>query len=271
MTKMKIMFLLLSFFTICTVFSFSQNVNIMTDTIETEEDPEPTVISFPIGATGGIKPNKADEPANGGAIMGLQIGKKNNYFLSILFNYSGTKKIAGEQSSFGSFILNPSTEGSSFTLSGNKLMTIPGTKILFGFSGRLGVSFTEWEVTNTEGTEAHNGSLLYLVPGVILVSNEMDYGDTGKFQVGLEVGLGIRKIIGDLSQADEFISRDEVLGVSRTSFSGLEATIFLRLNNVKPFIRITLYPEKYGIKGFSGFQAYLGFDLIAPLFKDRLK
>lgn len=283
------MFLLLSLLTIFTGFSFSQNVNLFTVDSEKKDEPKldlkdlkkaiasdgdqpankETKISFPVGVTAGLKTNKSDEPVNRGAIVGLQLGIKDNYFISALFNYSGSKKIAGEQSSFGAFLLNPSSEGSSFTFSGNKLWTIKDSKILLGLSVRTGVSFTDWEVTNSEGTETHNGSLFYSVPSVILVTKTNGKSES-KFQFGLEVGLGFRKIMGDLSQADEFISKDEVLGVSRTSFIGFEATFFLKLNDVRPFLRITIYPEKYGIKGFSGWQAYLGFDLLSPLFKASL-
>jgi hypothetical protein len=39
--------------------------------------------------------------------------------MSVIYNYAGPLTITGEKSNFGDFLLNPSTQGSSFLASGN--------------------------------------------------------------------------------------------------------------------------------------------------------
>ena len=86
----------------------------------------------------------------------------------------------------------------------------------------------------------------------------------------VDIGLGIRGIIGNLGQEQAFLSDKAVLGWDKKTFVGGELTISARINKITPFIRITCYSPKSDIPSFSDLQAYIGIDVISTLFSSEV-
>ena len=232
--------------------------------------PEPEeIIAFPAGATSGLKPEKEEKTGNAGGIFGFYYGMSDTFSLSFLYNISGDNKVFGLPEQFGSFLLNPSSNGSSFLATGEYILK-NGAKTSLGLSFRGGISFTDWEATIAGAAVSHKGQVFFFVPSLRFCTNERNFGDNNTLKIIVDVGLGIRGIIGNLGQTPEFLSDKAVLGWDKKIFVGGELTISARINKITPFIRITCYSPKSDIPSFSDLQAYIGIDVISTLFSSKV-
>ncbi len=262
----------LVFFTI-PLMLFSQQQPISTNSTPNED--KAAYVCLPAGASMNLDLDAATK-GNAGGIIGIEYSKSNTFFLSILFNYAGNARISGGPKNFGSFLLNPISNGSTFILSGNRLFPVKAKNkliknTLIGVGWCVGASLTEWEAPILEETKIVEGQILYFSPSFILCSSEIKFGNQDEsFQWGGTIGPVIRWITGDLGQANAFRKDNKVLGVEKKNFIGLEASIFLRINKLKPFIRFSYVGSKNPIAGFSDFRVLFGFDIVSSLFKGKV-
>ncbi len=226
-------------------------------------------MAVPIGATAGL----AEHDSDVGAVLGFQLWKKDVGFLAVFFSFSGAQTISGSQSEFGSFLLNPATNGNSFYLAGNRVWQAGHAPLWMGPSGRIGVTRSTWEATTAAGAQSVGGFVGYFSPTFLLTSGTYSTttGDRNEYQFGLEVGPSLRLLGGDLAQSDAFLSDPTVLGSADHSYLGYELTFFARLNSAQPFIRISHFSADNPISGFSGTQAIIGFNILTSVFKSEVK
>ena len=232
--------------------------------------PEPEeIIAFPAGATSGLKPEKEEKTGNAGGVFGFYYGMSDTFSISFLYNISGDNKVSGLPEQFGSFLLNPSSNGSSFLATGEYIFK-NGAKTSLGLSFRGGISFTDWEATIADAAVSRKGQVFFCVPSLRFCTNERNFGDNNTLKIIVDIGLGIRGIIGNLGQEQAFLSDKAVLGWDKKTCVGGELTIAARINKITPFIRITCYSPKSDIPSFSDLQAYIGIDVISTLFSSEV-
>jgi hypothetical protein len=205
-----------------------------------------TTISVPGGA-GATVTNSGTTGA--GPIIGFQISKLDNFFISSFFTTSppqsisgqlptGNQTVSSDQGNFGSFLLNPPGQGTSYSFGGSKVWGVPkcgsaqdntkktkaanGTTTLtesscndyVGFGGRGGVTNATWVGQVTGGTnQSVSGTVAYVTfPELVITSRTYispvsSSGQAGgatnqnnQYQFGVSFGPSWRFIGGDLAQ-----------------------------------------------------------------------
>ena len=195
------------------------------------EPASPTSIGFPLGATGSIKSQKdPDDASAAGAILGLQVVNANKFMFSSIFNFAVATRVKEDSSSFGSSLLNPSTEGFSCSFSSYRLFPIKNDWLYFGGSGKFCFS---WFNLESETADISPYSILFGNINFMFSTKEFNFGgdsdsDNNRWQIVCEIGGGIRGIVGSI---DEAILMRLTKGNKKT-FIGGELTLSVRLNNL---------------------------------------
>lgn len=240
-------------------------------------------IALPFGASGAKALSEEKNDSSAGVGLGLQYSKEDSFFLSIMFNYAGEMKLENVKSSFGTFILNPYSEGTSFIFSGSQHL-IRNKRLAIAF--RLSITPTLWSVTKDSETIENEGVIFYIVPSIQFISKTHRFsgnsdGGTGNFfQWGFEVGPSLRFIAGDLGHlaSEDFLKSTDVLGTDRAFYLGIETTFFLRLNSLRPYVRVSFIgkmkpkgaTDRVEINGLTGIQVLFGVDVLSAFFKSTL-
>jgi opacity protein-like surface antigen len=234
--------------------------NISTITVNSEEPH----IAIPAGAAAKVNSDTGDGAAN--ALLGFQYWKEDAWLLTVLASQAAEGKTISDRSQFGSFLLDPSSNGTSFYVSGNYTWHLKS--LLIGPNFRLGGSSTAWEATINGAKQSVGGVVLYFSPAMQISSPTFGKPDNS-YQIGGEIGWGVRTIANDLGQAKTFLSAPEVLGTTSTSFHGFEGKVFFRVNELKPYMRVSHYasPNGQSVPGLTDWQASFGVEVLSALFK----
>ncbi len=238
--------------------AFAQNIPTVTAT-DTDRH-----IAFPAGAAAKLNTDTGDGAAN--ALLGFQTWKEDTWFFSVFSSQAAEGKTISSQSEFGSFLLDPTSNGTSFYFSGN--YTWKKGAFLFGPNARIGGSSTAWEATVSGTPQTVSGVVLYFSPAVQFSSHTFGKPDNS-FQIGGEFGWGWRVLANDLGQASAFLAAPEVLGTAATNFNGFEGKLFFRANDLKPYMKVSNYmkPNGQAIPGLTGFQVSFGVEVLPAIYK----
>lgn len=236
--------------------------------------------------------------ASAGPILGFQVWQQDRFFLASFFTFSvpqtfsGQAPIAGQavsaqQSTFGSLLLNPPAQGTSYSFTGNKMFEFPRKQadvakadFFVGGEVRAGITNATW--TEAAATPISlNATIAYIVPEFLATSKTYTFQMTdnngklissNQYQFGLAAGPTLRFIGGDVAQKTNDAVRAALLGTTDKEMAGLELTFFVRMNQFKPYVRFTHFsaPQGNDIPGFSGSQFVFGVDVLSPLFQTTL-
>lgn len=220
-----------------------------------QERPQVAVLGGASAGTG-----LSQTAATAAAIFGFQVWES-NYHVAAKFNLGDPDVITADQEKVGAYLLNPGFSGLGFNGGGNIYLTTKDKAIRPGLGLRVGLSRSDWE--DVQQAKKVGGFVAYVVPTAQIISGDL-VASGNTYTLGFEIGWGWRFIGGDLLQDDEF--RTSVLGTSDSSFSGLEATFFVRMSNLSPYVRLTKYSSDVHIRGFSGYQAIFGLDVMGTIF-----
>ena len=210
--------------------------------------------------------NPSEDTGGAGASLGLQFVPNEKWFFDVQFSLSGNNDLTGSQADFGSYVLNPSTDGMGFHGQARYVIESP-----FAVSGGFGGSGTAWEaMVGPDGDltkTRFEGFILYGNVALQIATQVKDGGDDkNKIWLGIEIGPAFRTFGGDLGLMDDFRASPKVLGVGDTSFMGLQVTAFAELNDrTRPYARFTRYGDG-SIAGLSRWQWSLGVDVIGTAF-----
>lgn len=213
------------------------------------------------------------ETTGAGATIGFQVWKEDRYLLGAFFSYAPSKRVAGTDRDFGSFLLNPPAEGTSMSVFGNKMWSVKVPVFsLMGASGRAGVTSTAWEADIAGTKTAVDGFVSYFNVSYLVTTNTYHADTAGnKYQIGFEIGPTVRILGGDLGQNTDFRKSATVLGTDTGTFLGLDATFFVRLNAVQPYVRVSYVKNDVTIRGLTGFQAVFGVNALSAIFQTAIK
>lgn len=231
-------------------------------------------LAVPAGATAALGD---DEGASAGPMIGFQAWKLDRFFAGAFFTLGKPNKVNGSARAFGDFVRNPPAEGTSFTASGSYALWRPSFKaakdkptLLLGVALRFGATTATFERTIDEEVVSKEAFVIHVTPSLQLLSRTFKQADTNdEYQFGAEFGPTWRFIGGDAAQGPDFLDEDDVLGTGHRARTGLEATLFVRLNAFQPFIRITHFgklDDKH-VPGLTGRQAFFGVNVAASLFQ----
>lgn len=224
-----------------------------------------TEFAIPGGASAGVSTNGGGNTDAAG-LLGFQVWQKDAYFTSVFFNYAGSPVVSGDQNTFGSFFLNPSSQGGSVLVSANVVFALKDKPVKIGGALRGGGTLTKWQALHNGGTVTNDGLVIFLVPSLQILTKTFDAGDN-EYQLGLEAGPGFRALGGNLAQDDAFRKEDAVLGTDKAALLGAEFTFFARLNSIQPYFRFTYYGADKDVKGLTGLQGYMGVNILSAIFR----
>jgi hypothetical protein len=275
------------FFCGALVTIFAQN----TPTASTNAKSTDTTISVPGGAGATVT---GSGTAGAGPLIGFQVSKLDSFFISSFFTISppqsisgqlptGTGSVSPDQDNFGSFLLNPPGQGTSYTFAGSKVWGLRPQKphtcdsastnsdpqalvqsscsIYVGFGGRGGVTNTTWVGQATGGNnQSVSGTVAYITfPEFVLTSRtyvapitsdskaDGTANQNNQYQFGISVGPSWRFIGGDLAQKQSTAGnptlRNQLLGTDKTNFFSPEVTFFVKLNEFKPYFRFSHFSQ----------------------------
>ena len=243
------------------------------------EVPPEAQVAVPVAASSDLGGNGQKSIA---PTVGFQVWKKDRFFLGSFFSVAASDSTVSEK--HGSLLLNPPMTGRSFYVAGNctlyptwcgKPGQVADSAVLVGIGGRWGTTGADIQFTPTGGTAtSRNAFATYQSVTLQVLSKTMAIelkDTTSEFQIGLEIGPTWRMLGGDFGEDDAF--RKQVLGTTKSSFVGLEATFFLRLNSVQPFARFSKFgrPDGVVINGFTGRQIVWGVNVASALFQAAVK
>lgn len=238
-------------------------------------DPEPTVISIPVGGSV-TAPSSTTSQTGGSGTLGLQVAKQDQFFGAIFFSFGAAQTVSGEQSVFGAALLDPSTQGKSFYATGNRVVReLPGAGGLISISGRVGATWTTWQTTANNSTQSIDGALFFLAAGGQWSTHTHTWGNAGDpahtnhYKIALDGSLAVRSMVNALGQSNASAFRTTAIGVADTSFVGFEGTFILTLNDVQPFVRFSHFGAANPIDGFTGNQIVLGVNAVTPIFQSK--
>ena len=292
-----------SFVLIAAVIAFALNLlgqgapgNAMSTPKDTPVDATQLAVPGGAGATAA-----ASGSASAGAVLGFQVWQQDKFFLASFFTFAVPQTFTGQppaagqtispqHGTFGSLLLNPPGQGTSYSFTGNYMLgwyptgglkcttacTVDKAIFFVGGEVRAGITNAAWtEATSTP--ISLNSSIGYIVPEFLLTSKTYNYTgakDSGQnqYQFGAAMGPSLRFIGGDIAQSENTAVRTTLLGTNKTSMAGLELTFFVRMNQFKPYVRFTHFAPPYGmnVPGFSGSQFVFGVDVLSPLFQATL-
>lgn len=220
-----------------------------------------------------------NQTTGGSAKIGFRVEKTDNYYIELMYSYSGITRILGNQRDFGNFLLNPSIDqdysfhvNASYILNNDwKCPFFDNNGILYGISFKSSVTFSQWSSIITNLTNEINGFLIDInFPSLLLESTTIQFLGSNTIQGGCELGLGIKILGGDLSQSPDFIANNNVLGLNQTVFFGGVFNIFANINeSIQPFIRLSYYNAPTIIKNFTGVQAVMGINIVSSLISSK--
>jgi hypothetical protein len=233
-------------------------------------------IALPAGAGANITPGGT---AAAGPFIGFEVFKPDSFMISTFFTFAPPQAItSSQQRDFGSFILNPTGQGTSYTFASNWTGTPQcksgcfGSKLDIGVALRGGITLTSW--SGSSSAPATQGGVAYLTPEFLVMSRTLRAGGdaANDYQVGFSVGPTFRWLNGDLSQGSNATLRQTLLGTSRTSMTGWEFTLMARLNEFQPYVTVSHFPRQSGsdISGFTGEQAVFGVNVVSAIFLNKL-
>ena len=273
--------------TVLLAVSFSVNLHAqsLTSNISAPKDQEETTqIAIPGGAGATVS---GTGTAGAGPLLGFQVWQQDSFLISSFFTFSAPQNVSGEQHDFGAFLLNPPGQGTSYSFAGNrvwKCFPVHGCSgkektdapVFVGIGGRLGVTNTTWQTGSGSTAQNVSGTVAYFTPAVLVTSNTFITGentDQNQYQFGISAGPAFRYIAGDLAQSSNDAFRQQTLGATKKSFTGLEVEFFVRMNSFRPFVRFSRFDVGNGtnIPGFSGVQAIFGVDVLSAIFKKSLE
>ena len=249
------------------------------------DDPAKTQLAIPGGAGAVVS---SSGTAAAGPLIGFQVWQPDRFLVSSFFTFSPPQNLSGTQHDFGSFLLNPPGQGTSFSFAGNKVIPIcNGSKILscdradgvffVGVAGRAGLSSTNWQTGSDSTAQSAQGTVAYLTPSFLLTSKTYSFtdsegGDKNEYQFGFSAGEGLRYITGDLGQSQNDALRKQLLGTTKKNFHGLELEFFVRMNSFKPYFRYSrfLLPNGVSVQGLSNGQVVFGVDVLSSIFQKTL-
>lgn len=239
-------------------------------------------LAIPAGATASV--GEDGEPA-GGARIGFQTWKSDDFFAGAFFTFDAAPALNGDLRKAGQFLRDPPNAGTSLFVTGNRMFkayrcgkitpvrwdtdevpdnpceTSRGDKrdaVIIGLSFRAGATSTtlqhklstaaagEGEDAPEPEVESREASILHATLSLLLTSRTFRSDDGGEYQFGLELGGTARRIGGDAAYDSDFLAQPDVFGHASTSFIGFDATFFARMNGFQPFVRITHIPKRDG-------------------------
>jgi len=251
-----------------------------------------TTFAVPIGMDMQVVNGKLEDTRNASALLGIQFAKEEKFFLSAYLKTSLSDKIEGRDEVFGGFLLEPTRSGTAFVISGNWIhWDFRQGYVLVGLSGRFGVVSTHWEIAKDpvkkEETlpSGYDGNVVFADFAIMIASKTYEYSDGKKFQIGVEIGVGIRIIGDDLGKSDQlyapgseaenkfapesFRLDPRVLGSAQNIFWLFpQITVYTRLNNVCPYVKLAYQDSDDNIRGLSGLRAIFGVKLMTTAYND---
>lgn len=253
----------------------------VTSNISAGKDKEDTTqIAIPGGAGATVS---GSGTAGAGPLIGFQVWQQDSFLVSSFFTFSAPQSVSGQQHDFGSFLLNPPGQGTSYSFAGNRVWACfpiygcskDNAPIFVGVGGRIGVTNTSWQSGSGNATQTVSGTVAYFTPGILLTSKTYLAGEgdeMNQYQFGLSAGPGFRYIAGDLAQTSNDTFRQQTLGTTKKSMTGVEVEFFVRMNSFRPFVRFSRFalPNSTEVSGFSGTQAVFGVDVLSAIFKKSL-
>ena len=225
--------------------------------------PAPTTLelSIPAGAAVGTDATSSAPSAAAGIVIGLQAEISDIFYFNGVINVGGATGTLSGQSQLGSFILDPSGMQLSAALS---TFLYPWHGGWFGglipwqlgFAAGVGGGTATWE----GATQSAQASVLYVIAGVQgQLGTWSAAGNT--FSLGAEVGGGIRLLLGDVTLSSNDAFRTAVLGTADKYFGEFLTAIFIQVNQITGYIRLTVIPSSTPVDGLSSAQLSFGVKL----------
>jgi hypothetical protein len=121
--------------------------------------------------------------------------------------------------------------------------------------------------TDTKSGQAADGEVAHLTLGLQRVYEGFSIGDAD-IQVGVQVGVTSRFIMGDVLSSNNAGMSESLFGSKRSGFVGLEGALFAKAGDVVPYVRATYFGNGK-LNGFSGWQVVVGADLFPKLFSSK--
>jgi hypothetical protein len=246
-------------------------------------DVDKTQIAIPGGA-GAVSTSTGT--AGAGPLIGFQVWQQDRFLLSSFFTFSAPQSISGQQHDFGSFMLNPPGQGTSYSFAGNRLWAVCGgakmkdcekteALFLFGIAGRAGITNTKWNSGSGDAAKSIDGSVAYLTPAALFTSRtyrDSKAADANQYQFGASFGPSMRFIANDLGQRQNAQFRQQVFGTDRKTLKGWELEFFVRMNQFQPYVRFSHFslPNQIDISGFSGAQVVFGVNVLSSVFQKTI-
>lgn len=241
----------------------AQNINLLSDesglilnrSIAATSE-EGLKLDIPVGGSVGNQ----GESARG--LTGFQFGKKNDYYVSLLYSVGDDLDEEGRSEDFGEAVLNPGGQGRSFALSGIKY----GSE-RWGWGGRVEAVSSTWSATLEGEPQEAEGWIVGFSPALQYRIVPPTAAGENEVEVAVELSPAVRLLAGDLGQKDSEALRsdDAVLGSDDTIFYGLELTFFGRINQIRPYLRLTWFDAQSDVDGLTGFQVLLGADALSAI------
>ena len=204
-----------------------------------------------------------------------------NTMRSLVMNLSDESAMNATQ--FGPQLLNPSVDSRGFQFRYSSLCREKAYQLInpfidgpdgnidvpYGYYSRLGGSFSRWNGTVNGIDTSVGGQVLCGSMGFQWVSQSRPislFADGSNYAYGAELGITGRLLTGDV--AGNYTFRDQVFGNGRRSFLGIESSLFIKMNDLQPFVRVTYFPRPSNhIPGFTGVQLSMGVDALTILGK----
>jgi hypothetical protein len=256
----------------------AQNTNVVSSKQAGDQGGTGTQIAIPGGATASI----TNATPGAGPVLGFQVWNDDtNSFIGAFFTLSAPQSISGTQKDFGTFVLNPPGQGTSFYISGSQAWPVKkATGLLLGFAGRAGITQANWQATVGGSSQTVSAFVAYFNPNFLVSTKAFKssaYDENGtaqsqnEYQVGFEIGPDWHVIGGDVGQNSAFRSDPSVLGTTGTRFTGLSTTLYVRLNAFEPYVRISYFGKPNGnvVTGLTGWQAVFSVNVLSAIFQTQ--
>lgn len=226
-------------------------------------ESEPRQVALAGGANAVVAPGNAE--GSGGGTVGISVWKPNVSYLQGMFSFAdasvyGVDQGAGE---VATAILDPSLKGLGARFEGNRMWGV-GDSFRVGGGLIAGVTRSDWKrgEDGEPGAMTAVGFVMYATPSFQVATPEYKFQNS-RYAFGADLGYGVRTLTNDLGEDDAF--RRSVLGTDQKTFRGPEVTLFLRLDNIIPFVRVTHFETDTAIRGLSGTQVLLGVKTLASM------
>lgn len=266
-----------SFFVACPLASLAQGISVTSMKGHSKEVP--TVV-LPVVA--GLNIPQTTTSSGAAAGIGFEHSSPSgDRVMFVMFNMGTAQTLTGGPSAFAAALLNPATQSLGFSGAFSrsfKTFDSTGTEStgtdstnrvrpMAALSLRGGLNQTTWQPESS--TTGVAGNVGYFSAGAQFNSGPL--GDDPKLDVRVVVegGFTVRALLGNLGLDKAFLSRPDVLGVPDSTFTGYQMSVFVKINDIEPFLRIDHLSTSQTVQGLSGARVTFGVNALSALYRNK--